>query len=263
MTTLEGKKILFVITKSNWGGAQSYVYSLATKFQEMGALVTVALGGTGLPGSPTGILASKLQEAGVATILVKSFTRDVSLSREISALTEIREIIRRERPNIIHLNSSKAGGIGALAARIEKVPQILFTVHGWAHREPRGILGRTFIWISSWITVLLCTSVIVVSKRDYLDSPVIFSRKKIHLIRNGISEFSLLDKAAARSTLNPSLGITDTVLLMQAELHGNKGIDIAKSVSLCPWRRRRAYNSIESYRQIKTLRESVLARFCS
>jgi len=39
------KKILFVITKSNWGGAQKYVYDLATSFNKEDFDVSVILGG--------------------------------------------------------------------------------------------------------------------------------------------------------------------------------------------------------------------------
>ena len=41
------KKVLFVITKSNFGGAQKYVYELAVAAQARGYEVAVALGGTG------------------------------------------------------------------------------------------------------------------------------------------------------------------------------------------------------------------------
>ena len=38
-------KVLLVITKSNWGGAQWYVYTLAARLKADGADVVVALGG--------------------------------------------------------------------------------------------------------------------------------------------------------------------------------------------------------------------------
>ena len=41
------KKVLIVITKSNWGGAQRYVYDLATNLPKEHFAVAVALGGEG------------------------------------------------------------------------------------------------------------------------------------------------------------------------------------------------------------------------
>ena len=43
----EKKKILYVITKSTWGGAQRYVYDLTTHLPSDRYEVTVALGGSG------------------------------------------------------------------------------------------------------------------------------------------------------------------------------------------------------------------------
>ena len=38
-------KILYVITKSNWGGAQRHVFDLSTAMKKRGHTVVVALGG--------------------------------------------------------------------------------------------------------------------------------------------------------------------------------------------------------------------------
>src|SRR5665213_818681 len=93
---LDSKKVLFVITKSNWGGSQAYVYTLATDFAKRGADVVVAFGGTGLAGAPVGLLAERLQEVGIRTILVHSFMREVSAKKELGALAELRHILRVE-----------------------------------------------------------------------------------------------------------------------------------------------------------------------
>ena len=231
MNSLQGKKVLFVITKSNWGGAQSYVYALATNFAKNGADVVVALGGTGLSNAPTGFLAERLQKAGIRTVFVHSFMREVSTKNELGALTELRNILRKEEPDILHLNSSKAGGIGALAGRLEGTPKILFTAHGWAHRESRSLLAKFAIRLASWATILLSHEIIVVSKLDYEDSPVLFSRKKIFVIHNGINDFPLLDTKSARellATKDARLSTHSTWILMEtAELVKNKGVDIA------------------------------------
>lgn len=155
MTPAPAKKILFVITKSNWGGAQRYVYDLATHVS--GAVV--ALGGSGP-------LKDKLAAAGVRVEEVRSFQRDISFAKELRAFFELLRIMRAERPDVIHLNSSKAGGIGALAGRIAGVPKIVFTAHGWPFLEPRNFLSRALIYFFSWLTAALSHTVIVVSESD-------------------------------------------------------------------------------------------------
>src|SRR6185369_2032810 len=91
--------------------------------------VTVALGGNG-------ILKRKLEEAGIRTIAVSSLGRDIDTKNDTSAFSELLSIFKKEKPDIVHLNSSKAGGLGALAARLSGVPRVFYTAHGWAYNEP-------------------------------------------------------------------------------------------------------------------------------
>jgi len=58
-------KILFLITKSNWGGAQRYVYDLATGIDQTRYEPVVALGGDGE-------LIDKLEIAGIKTITLQA-----------------------------------------------------------------------------------------------------------------------------------------------------------------------------------------------
>jgi glycosyltransferase involved in cell wall biosynthesis len=227
---LRGKKVLLVITKSNWGGAQVYVYQLATHLKSLGIDVAVALGGTGLPGSEAGLLHVRLEEAHIRVIPLPSMARDISIVQEIKAFTQLYKIIKIEKPDILHLNSSKSGVLGSIAGRLAHVRNIIFTAHGWPHREKRTFFMRLIIWIGSWITVIFSHTVIAVSKCDVETSPRIFSRRNIHLIHNEITQYELLSKEIARTILSEkysSLKLFPRWILMVGELHPNKGIDIA------------------------------------
>jgi glycosyltransferase involved in cell wall biosynthesis len=229
MESLEGKKVLFVITKSNWGGAQHYVFELAKFCKMKGATVSVALGGTGEVGAERGELSRKLEEIGISIHFLSSFSRNISARHDLSAYSELRSVIKEVRPDILHLNSSKAGGIGALAGRVENVPRILFTAHGWPQQESRPTIAKILIWLSSWLTVALSHTVIVVSRFDYDRAPVFFSRHKLKLIHNGLPQFPLLPKEVARKKLLPTYYAAQhaTWLIMTSELHANKRIDLA------------------------------------
>ena len=116
------------------------------------------------------------------------------------------------------------------AAATAGVPRIIFTAHGWAHQEPRPLLPKLLIWLASWATTLLSHEVIAVSKQDFTASPVFFSRRKIQCIRNGIADASLLPSRDARAELvrrEPRLEKFPDWALVQAELHRNKGVDLA------------------------------------
>ncbi len=153
------KKILFVITKSNWGGAQRYVYDLVTNLPKDQFETSVAFGQSGL-------LALKLKEAGMTTRPIFSLERDISLIADVQSFFELFRLFRKERPDVVHLNSSKAAGVGALAARLAGVPRIIFTAHGWPFWEQRNPVSRGLIYFFSWLTALLSHTVVVVSNYD-------------------------------------------------------------------------------------------------
>ncbi len=174
------KKILFVITKSNWGGAQRYVFDLATHLPKDRFEVDVALGGDGL-------LATKLKESGTMIYHSKFLGRDVSLGEDFKSFFELLCLFKKEKPDVVHLNSSKAGGVGALAARLAGVPKIIFTAHGWPFWEPRGPVTRGSIWLTSWLTALLVHKVIVISNYDLrVARQMPFCAHKVVRIYNGI-----------------------------------------------------------------------------
>lgn len=149
-------KILYVITKSNWGGAQRYVYDLATTLSTQGHNVSVVLGGNGL-------LSHKLKEAGIEVFNVGSMKRDIRLIDEIKTSFSLFKIIRKVKPDVVHVNSSKAGGIGAFIARLLFVKRIIFTAHAWAFNENRSHTQQFFIGLLHWLTIIFNHKTIAVS----------------------------------------------------------------------------------------------------
>ena len=153
------RKILYLITKATRGGAQRYVHDLATQLPKSEFETTVAYG-------QHGKLSEDLRAAGVETCEIPSLGRDVAVLSDIKSFSEILRYIRATRPYVIHLNSSKAAALGALAARLSGVPKIIFTVHGWPFGEKRNIFSKILIWKISWLTALLSHMVICVSDYD-------------------------------------------------------------------------------------------------
>ncbi|MDP1706948.1 MAG: glycosyltransferase [bacterium] len=174
------KKILFVITKSNWGGAQRYVYDLATALPKDQFDVGVAYGQQGL-------LSKKLAENGITTHQILSLQRDVSVIADVKSFFELLKLFRTEKPDVVHLNSSKAAGLGALVARLAGVPWIIFTAHGWPFWEQRNPVLRALMYFFSWLTALLSHKIIVVSDYDFkVAQNMPFVAHKTIRIYNGI-----------------------------------------------------------------------------
>lgn len=213
------RKVLFVITKSNWGGAQRYVFDLATSLPKDRFETKVILGGTGEADANPGVLEINLNEQGIPRVWIKEFMRDISFGREWEVYRLLVEIFKKENPDVVHLNSSKAGGLGALAARLAGVKKIIFTVHGWPFLEDRSPITKGMIWIASWITALLCHTVICISEYDLrvaLRMP--FVKRKAVRIYNGIAPMTLGSGEKIRSAFPAGVKITGTV----GELTHNK-----------------------------------------
>jgi glycosyltransferase involved in cell wall biosynthesis len=230
-------KILLVITKSTWGGAQKYVYDLATGLPQDQFDVVVALGGAGF-------LVEKLHTANIRTIAIPSLLRDVNPLKDFASFISLYRLFKKERPDVVHLNSAKVSGLGALAGRFAGVPKIIFTAHGWAFNEGRSFASRLVIKIISWITILLSHKTIAVSdaiKNATKNWPVV--DRKIVVIKNGIKEPTFLLRNIARAELIKKTNVTvpnDAFLLGTiAELHKSKGLSysieaIAKLVPTHP-----------------------------
>lgn len=230
MTEPRQLKIMYLITKSNYGGAQKYTFELAAASQERGHAVVVACGGTGDSLAPPGELEARLKEANIPVRHVPGFMRDISVASDIKAFWQVYSLLRTERPDVLHISSSKAGGIGTVAARLLAVPRIIFTIHGMPADEAWRPKWQQFLIAAlTWITTTLSHHVIVLTKEAALRVRSWPGQQhKVHLIHNGVSHFVLAD----HNTLRQELGIRNTItaIVGVGELHPNKNWSQAISV---------------------------------
>lgn len=212
-------KIMYLITKGNFGGATRYVYELATALPESDYDVSVVFG-------EGEALAKKLQLTKIRTLQINTLGRDLNIFQDLKVFWRLWQLFRQEKPDIIHLNSSKIGGLGALAGRLAGVKKIIFTGHGWAFNEDRPWLAKKLIAVGHWLTILLAHQTIAVSKKVLEQISTWPGVKgKITLIYNGIDKINFLSERDARLLLLPDK--TDKFWLGTiAELHRNKGLDI-------------------------------------
>lgn len=223
---------MFVITKASWGGAQRHVFDLATNLPKDKFAVSVIVGGKGL-------FKERLLEENIRVIPLSKMERDVNLFKEISIFFSLLKIFIEEKPDIIHLHSSKAGGLGTFAGRLACVKKIIFTGHGWAFNEDRGYVSKMLIVFLHWLTIILSHKTIAVSEmtKKQIIKKLPFVSKKIVVIHNGIKEQKFYSRDEAREFLFQKTELfskdinswsTKTAWLGTiAELHKNKGIDVA------------------------------------
>lgn len=153
-------RIIYCITRSEWGGAQEHLYQLAKDQKRRGNEVFVISG-------ENGELLTRLGKEHIRTIVLPSLQRSINPFKDLLAVWDLIQLVRKIKPKILHVHSSKAGFIGRITGEILNIPTV-YTVHGWSFTNPN--LG----WFQRKILIIIekfmrrCTKYyIFVSKFDY------------------------------------------------------------------------------------------------
>jgi glycosyltransferase involved in cell wall biosynthesis len=198
-------KILYLITQSEFGGAQKYVFDLANSFKDSHNILVAY----GEPGSNS-LLVDKLETARIEQRRLPNLVRRIDLFKDLRALFEIIGLINEFRPDIIHLNSSKISILGSMAGLIARLGRqnkklkIVYTVHGWVFNEPMSYWKKKFyIWAEKTFShskdMIIC-----IDKYDYqLAKKIMIKKKKITVINHGldIEKIRLMSKEDAQQIL--------------------------------------------------------------
>lgn len=219
------KRVLFVITQSEIGGAQRFLLNLLTHLDHDKYELLVAIGSTG-----NGDLFRALHAAGIPTHPINHLVRDTNWQEDLKAVWEIRKLIKEYRPTTLFLNSSKAGFVGSLAARFPtkiKSLKTLYRIGGWSFNDP-GSYWQQLIWKKLEKLSAKWKDVIIVNNQHDFDQAIklkIRPRKKLALVYNGIETYKLevLSKDDARA----KLGVSDTkyVIGTIANFYPAKGLE--------------------------------------
>ncbi|MFH0854596.1 MAG: glycosyltransferase family 4 protein [bacterium] len=196
------KKMLYIVTQSEWGGAQKYIFDLTENFLKQGFEVGVAAGTekVDLFNKLASIESDKL-----SLFREKHMVRAINPYHDAIEFFSLVRIICKFKPDIVHLNSSKAGILGTFAGWICR-RKVVYTAHGFVFNENLSILIYLFyLWLEkvcSWMR----DKIIAVSYYDLksaLDKKVI-KKDKIVVARNGVDlkkRDEILGKVEARGKL--------------------------------------------------------------
>lgn len=226
-------RILYIITQADGGGAQKYALTLAKHF-----------GGAIACGNEAQDLFEKAGKMRIPTFALKNLKRNVSPWHDFLAIWEIRELVKKYKPDIVHLNSTKAGIFGSFSCMnlfTKKQPspggktKVVFTAHGFIFNEPMSWLKKSLYITLEKEASRFRDKIIAVSEAD-LGSAMqynIISREKISVIHNGIVPINFLDKDEAKKQLGIING--KTIIGTIANFYPTKGLDVLiDAVKLLP-----------------------------
>lgn len=211
-------KVLYIITSSDVGGAQKYVADLTNNLDKSRFEAKILYGGRNLK-------------------WLSNQVRPWTLfSNDWLAILELVKLYQKERPHIIHLNSSKAGILGTFASFIynlksanrETKARVVFTVHGWVF-NPTNDIAMTIRWFYVLLhkfAALFQEKIICVSEydRQLALKYKIAAKTKLANIHNGINpDIQFLDKHIARKELLKKLPVADYQLPVNSFWIGSIG----------------------------------------
>lgn len=170
-------KVLRIMDRLNTGGPAIHAVLLTKHMNPGGSAphwTTVLVAGQ--VGENEGSMEWLAEREGVRFLSVPSLGRELHPLKDLSTFWSLLQIIRAERPDVVHTHKSKAGTLGRLAARLCGVPVIVHTFHG-------HVLHGYFSEAKSKVFRLIERAMAVLSHRIIAVSPKV----KEDLIRHGVA----------------------------------------------------------------------------
>jgi len=164
-----------------------------------------------------------------------NMSRKITPFQDLKSLWEMWNFLRKEKPQIVHTHTPKAGIIGMLAARLAGVPHRLHTVAGLPLMEATGIKRKILNFVEK-LTYSSATRVYPNSKGlyDFILQNNFTQSNKLKIIANGSSnginttffspaQVSEIEKVALREKLN--IQPDDFVFVFVGRIVSDKGIN--------------------------------------
>jgi len=190
-------KVIHVITKLELGGAQKVTLMTLERLPRQQYDVALVTG-------PEGLLvdwANRIPE--LKRVWIPELIREVRPIEDAKALFELWRLFRRERPQIVHTHSSKAGILGRWAAKLAGVPFIFHTAHGFGFNDfQRPAVRNFYIWLER-VTSRVTTKMVVVSyaNAEKGEKSGVFQRGDWILCRDAISVDQFIQPGPRRNRL--------------------------------------------------------------
>lgn len=150
-------RVLIVITRAEPGGAQVHVVDLVRGLRGH-VEFHVAVGEDGFVGEELGLL-------GIPVHVVPELQRSISPFADLLGFRCIRKLITAVRPHLLHTHSAKAGVLGRLAGRAERVAAI-HTAHAWPFSDGLPFRAKALAIPMEAIVGRWTRRLIVVSEAD-------------------------------------------------------------------------------------------------
>lgn len=164
-------------------------------------------------------------ESLTSRVIVLKMSHNIDPIADIKVEKALRNIIKRERPDIVYAHSSKAGAFARIAD-IGLKNKVIYNPHGWAFNMQQSTKKKQmYKWVEK-ISAYFCDQIICISDAERVSAlrEKICKPNKLQVIYNGI-DFVELNKES-RQNVDLSIPKNSYVIGMVGRLSEQKAPDI-------------------------------------
>jgi len=169
-----------------------------------------------------------LTELGIRHVPVPSLTRTPSPAGDVRALLELRRLLRRERPDVLHTHNPKPGVLGRIAGRLAGVPVVVNTQHGLYAQPTDRLRRRLPVYALERIAAAFGHHELVQNPEDVttLVRTLRVPQRKVTLLGNGIDLSRFTGDRRDREAVRAEWGVAadQVVVGVVGRLVAEKGI---------------------------------------
>jgi glycosyltransferase involved in cell wall biosynthesis len=226
MPDAQHTKVVRIIARLNVGGPAKHVVWLTSGLEEAGYR-SVLVAGTVPEGEED--MSYFAEQTGVTPLYIPEMSREISLKDAVTTWKLFR-LLLRERPDIVHTHTAKAGTVGRVAGFCYRwlTPGVLIgrprpckfvhTYHGHVFHSYYGRLRTgVFLAIERWLARLATDRIVVVSEQqraEINDTFRVGRRDYTRVVRLGLDLGIFADHESRRAKFRNELGVEDETVLV-------------------------------------------------
>jgi glycosyltransferase involved in cell wall biosynthesis len=212
-------KVLRVISRMNIGGPSIHV-SLLLKGLDPQQFESKLV--TGSLSDSEGDMSYLLDISDRSVIRIPELRREIDPIRDVVSLRKLLKILVKEKPDIVHSHTSKAGLIARLAVKIYnaiylKKIKIVHTFHGNILHGYFGVAQSYFFMLIERFLAKLSDALIAISESQYRELTQLYriaDPHKVHLIRLGFDLSKFTNSSKLKGEFRKKIGIDEQTLLI-------------------------------------------------
>jgi len=220
-------RIMHISTRLILGGSQENTVLSCEGQADLGHTVSLVYGP--IYGPEGSLLERAERHGGIECIETPNLIREVRPIRDYRCYRDLRHLIRKWKPDVVHTHSSKAGILGRIAANKENVSRIVHTIHGLAFHPYQAKWRNAMYVAAERYAAKQCNAIVCVADamRDQALAAGIGGRDQYITVYSGMETERYLNPPWSREDVRRELAIheNDFVCGTIARLTELKGHD--------------------------------------